>query len=536
MKRKTNNSFNADFNFYRNMKNEKPIVKGLKSATTKDGDYIVTPFSNYDYDNYDSYVNLENGASLVKKVKPFTITENGTYNVNTINTVEVNVSGGGEPPVLVEKTITANGNYVATDDDADGYSQVSVNVRPNLINKIVTEAATYSASSEGADGYSQVSVETSYGNDVVFYDYDGTVLYHYSIAEYEMQNFSLDRMPTLPTHEGLTAVGWNWLPEAIDEYIRNHYTMGQINVGAVYRTNDGSTRFYFKASYDTTAYLSYYITLNEEEGDTDIEVDWGDGSPVESYSTETYGNASHSYQNAGNYKISVKILQGALHFTNGGGSSCYKVEIGNGINTIKYSAFNDWRNLETVMIPDTVTSIESNAFETYGPLNRLIIPDSIQNIESGGLSVSSSLSTPVIISLPYNLSSLEGNIHDSEGTGSIFGDTCIDSLTVPADVTAIPDDCCCVNVISLPRGLNTIGSNALGCVSSITISSVRSINSSAFSTYQLSIRSIRFEGSLPTISDSETLRVLDSCKIYIPEDTEIPPYYPDPNLYTYIRY
>ena len=104
MKRKTNNSFNADFNFYRNMKNEKPIVKGLKSATIKDGDYIVTPFSDYDYDydNYDSYVNLENGASLVKKVKPFTITENGTYNVNTINTVEVNVSGGGEPPVLVE--------------------------------------------------------------------------------------------------------------------------------------------------------------------------------------------------------------------------------------------------------------------------------------------------------------------------------------------------------------------------------------------------------------------------------------------------
>lgn len=103
MKRKTNNSFNADFNFYRNMKNEKPIVKGLKSATIKDGDYIVTPFSNYDYDNYDSYVNLENGASLVKKVKPFTITENGTYNVNTINTVEVNVSG--EPTVLIEKKI-----------------------------------------------------------------------------------------------------------------------------------------------------------------------------------------------------------------------------------------------------------------------------------------------------------------------------------------------------------------------------------------------------------------------------------------------
>lgn len=41
-----------------------------------------------------------------------------------------NISGGGTTPTLVEKSITANGVYNAADDNADGYSKVTVNV-PN---------------------------------------------------------------------------------------------------------------------------------------------------------------------------------------------------------------------------------------------------------------------------------------------------------------------------------------------------------------------------------------------------------------------
>ena len=37
------------------------------------------------------------------------------------------ISGGG-PSTLIDKTITANGTYSAEDDDADGYSSVTVNV------------------------------------------------------------------------------------------------------------------------------------------------------------------------------------------------------------------------------------------------------------------------------------------------------------------------------------------------------------------------------------------------------------------------
>lgn len=40
----------------------------------------------------------------------------------------INAISGGGGSTLVTKTITENGTYTATDDDADGYSEVTVNV------------------------------------------------------------------------------------------------------------------------------------------------------------------------------------------------------------------------------------------------------------------------------------------------------------------------------------------------------------------------------------------------------------------------
>ena len=58
------------------------------------------------------------------------VTENGTYHPSSgkcgFNEVNVRVSGGAG--TLIEKTITQNGEYYAMDDEADGYSKVTVNV------------------------------------------------------------------------------------------------------------------------------------------------------------------------------------------------------------------------------------------------------------------------------------------------------------------------------------------------------------------------------------------------------------------------
>ena len=55
------------------------------------------------------------------------IDSNGTYDVTNKASAVVSVQGGGGS-ILVPKTIIENGNYNPSDDNADGYSSVNVNV------------------------------------------------------------------------------------------------------------------------------------------------------------------------------------------------------------------------------------------------------------------------------------------------------------------------------------------------------------------------------------------------------------------------
>lgn len=66
--------------------------------------------------------------------------------------------GGGGSATLITKSVTQNGTYAATDDEADGYSEVSVNVQPSLASKTVTANGTYKASAFNKDGFSTFTV------------------------------------------------------------------------------------------------------------------------------------------------------------------------------------------------------------------------------------------------------------------------------------------------------------------------------------------------------------------------------------------
>jgi hypothetical protein len=72
----------------------------------------------------------------------------------------VDGSGGGDAPapVLIEKSVTENGTYTASSDNADGYSTVSVDVQPTLVEKTVKKLGAYNASDDNADGYSSFKV------------------------------------------------------------------------------------------------------------------------------------------------------------------------------------------------------------------------------------------------------------------------------------------------------------------------------------------------------------------------------------------
>ena len=79
-----------------------------------------------------------------------------------------------------------------------------------------------------------VSVEMK---DVNFFDYEGTVLYSYTAAEFA----NLSELPSNPIHTGLTAQGWNWTLSDAKSFVASY---GKLNIGQMYITSDGKTRLY----------------------------------------------------------------------------------------------------------------------------------------------------------------------------------------------------------------------------------------------------------------------------------------------------
>ena len=129
------------------------------SISTKSG--ISTPMT---IDQMTSAVDSISGGGITP-TGTIQITTNGTHNVATYASAEVNVSSSS--PSLQGKTITANGTYAALDDDLDGYSSVTVNVptpAPSLQTKTTSFTPTTSSQSRtvtadsGYDGLEQVNV------------------------------------------------------------------------------------------------------------------------------------------------------------------------------------------------------------------------------------------------------------------------------------------------------------------------------------------------------------------------------------------
>ena len=94
-----------------------------------------------------------------------TITQNGTgIDVAAYADVDVNVSGGGS--TLGTKTITANGEYDATDDNLDGYSAVTVSVPASAVDtgtKNISISAN-GTTTENVVGYASASITANVPN------------------------------------------------------------------------------------------------------------------------------------------------------------------------------------------------------------------------------------------------------------------------------------------------------------------------------------------------------------------------------------
>ena len=336
--------------------------------------------------------------------------------------------------------------------------------------------------------------------DVNFYDYDGTLLYSYTLEEAQ----ALTALPDGPTHDGLVFDGWNYSLESVKSLTK------AMNIGAMYSTDDGTTRVYIHLEDGRTSPM-LGICLNGT-----VTVDWGDGTEPDILTgTDPYTaqwTPTHNYATPGDYVIRLTVDGDAqlwgfdtentdsyiLRYSSGADSrnrvyqnSILKVEIGAGVR-IGVRAFCNCCSLSSITIPDSVTTIGRYAFYKCYSLSSITIPDGVPSI----------------------------------GDRAFWDCHSLSSITIPDSVTYIDKIaftyCCSLSSITIPDGVTSIAEYAFyNChsLSSITIpDGVTSIGSYAFyNCYGIVYYDFTALSAVPTLSNTDAFTgIVADCKIRVP--------------------
>ena len=383
------------------------------------------------------------------------------------------------------------------------------------------------------EGYVHLSNEGNGGStsfsrkDVNFYDYDGTIVASFTTAEFA----NLEALPANPSHDGLTAQGWNmpsdWTLANAKTYIS---TNKKADWGQMYTTTSGATEI--DVEFTDPNRLSPIMSLAVNGT---VSVDWGDGSSATTVTGSSLSTrkdtGAHTYPAVGKYTIKITATTGnswgfygtssylLLYRTstlnqNRVYSNCVQsVRIGAGCTAIGNYAFYHCASLASVTIPNSVTSIGSSTFQYCYSLTSVTIPNSVTSFGDQAFYQCSLAS----ITIPTSVTSI--------GNSAISNSYSLTSVTIPNSVTSI-------------------GSNVFAtCYSlaGITIpSSVTSIATKAF-TNCYGLGSIHFKPTTPpSVAASDAFNNLPTdCKIYVPTgyltDYTTASNYPDPNTYTYVE-
>lgn len=245
--------------------------------------------------------------------------------------------------------------------------------------------------------------------DITFYDYEGTVVAAWTLAELAGKT----ALPDLPSHEGLICQGWNWTLADLKT------TNRKMNVGAMYITDDGKTRIYIHLEEGRTSPM---LAIGVQGT---VTVDWGDGTTpniLTGTSTSTVQETpNHAYAAPGDYVIKLTV-DGyiALESTISGPIGCSlclysarkssdinhvyqnaikKIELGIGMSKVGEAAISKCTGLQSITIPSGLTLLGANCFYACYNLEAIILPDTTGNVQQGLARYNYSLK---VISLPKN--------------------------------------------------------------------------------------------------------------------------------------
>lgn len=435
----------------------------------------------------------------------------GTQGVAAVGVTEEQLSGGGVAKHITAVDIsndTVNAAHLAT-----GYT-----AHDNQGQAIVGTMATN---------------PTAEPNDVNFIDYDGTVRYSYSSSEFA----ALTELPANPSHDGLTAQGWNWTLADAQEVVADS---GFLDIGQNYVTSDGKTRIRIYIPWKGEKTITFYINQSVSGS---VTFDFGDGSSTETITGTGNVNITHAFpNNEAQYEIVLTVSSGNLmlgynypgnRFLGDYNYYLKSVLCGSGVVAIGWVGFADAQNLEIISVPVTLNTDGCNSgcascfalrafvvpsgiatvpayfFERTRSARFVCLPKSVTRVNAGAFgysgvnrlaSVASNFSVGSTTALQkiYISSSVT-----SIGQYGFYNNPALQSFTVPENVT---------DIAALAFGLNT------------------------------ALKSFIFKPTTPpTVANSNAWNSLPTtCKIYVPSGT-LSDYtsatnYPDSSTYTYVEY
>ncbi len=203
----------------------------------------------------------------------------------------------------------------------------------------------------------------------------------------------------------------------------------------------------------------------------------------QAFSTVAYADGNYDEASGLAYKIDN---EGNIYITDGPGIGKDVVipeQIdGIPVTGIGASAFTWKKNIETVVIPGTVTYIGGNAFNNCTNLKSVTINGDAQYDEDIGIGAGAfaSCSSLVSINLPQKLPKL--------GENAFNGCAALQSITIPPTLTTIENStfsgCRSLTSIDLPESITTLKSSAFNACSSVTSISIpgtiKSLGSNVF--------------------------------------------------------
>lgn len=419
---------------------------------------------------------------------------------------------------MADVTITYKGANIAT-MDATG-------------SKTLQTAGTYC---EGDIGVEYVKpgggVPVAESKDVDFIDYDGTIRYSYTAAEFA----ALTAMPANPDHSDdavpLTAQGWNWSLEDAQAYVAEY---GYLSIGQMYITTDGKTHIKIHIAPESPSnrmMVNLYFAQTVAYG---VTVNWGDNN-IDNYSHTGAAGHTHRYAQGGDYDITLTVTDGTISFPGTSGNSGYSI-YGSRSNASSYSRGRIWEvrfgsgldagafdadyafyycyGLTTMTIPRGITSIPSHFFYVTAALTAFVVPDTVTTI---GDSAFESCQSMMGFSMPKSVTSI--------GASGCVAMYAMRKFSLPPNLSSISDKLLynfrALQYIKLPSGITSIGEQAFynqQDLIKLTIpASVTTIGANAFQ-YCYGVSEYHFLSEMPpTLENTNAfVSIQSNCVIYVP--------------------